>query len=416
MFEIYRPKKDATIYGYAERVNAGIDEILELNTQSSIRGAQDGTFSPSRILMDFPDIGESFETVLQDGPNVFGSFGYKTVNRNLTANEGQDFEGDTFNLTLEDALETSDSGLPNAFAFFGERTAPTREVKRPEEPEELESFDASVWIRLWFANGQGLPKKYIIEAFPIKSEWKEGRGRLENQPANIEPSSWVKRTEIRDWDNPGGDYKKVPRSSQTFNGDDPDVYMDANEVFSDGVENGILIKRKDEDFGRFTQLKFFSSETRTIYVPHLLLGKDTYEFKKRDAQPLTRDNFTVYVNNLKEKYIPSKKRFKVSVEEKYKQRDFLGIRPTERNYGIENNKYLPERSLMWQIEDVNSGVVFFPFDERYSAVSFNGREHYFDADLSNLFPKRDYKIVFKYEDPETGTETFFDNNQTFQVK
>jgi hypothetical protein len=434
MFEIYRPEKDATIYEYAERVNAGIDEIIELNTQSSVRGPQDGGFGASRILMDFPDVEGDFSAVIKDGPNAFGTFGFEVAARNPAASSSG-YDGDTFNLTLQQALISSDAEkesstfiqpgdtltlntrtVPNAFAFFGERRAPKREIKREEELEEIETFDPSAWLRLWFTNGQGLPKKYTLEAFPVTQKWIEGRGRLENQPPNFEAANWIDRTKNKTWDSPGGTFSKTPRASETFDGDDPDVYMNVNAILSEELDNGFLIKRNDESYERLTQLKFFSSETRTIYVPQLLVGRDDYEFNTEGAEPFDNDDFTAYAVDLQETYSAAKKRFKVTVREQYEQRDFLGIRPTDRTSEIGKNKYLPERSLTWKIADENTGVTFFPFDKRYSAVSFNGETHYFDVNLNNLLPKRKYKIVFKYTDPKTGNERLFDHNQTFKVE
>lgn len=434
MFEIYWPEKDATIYEYAEQTNAGIDEIIELNTQSSIQGNQDGNFEASRILMQFPNVEGDFRAVVEDGPNAFASFGYDLINRNPAAT-ATGYSGSTFNLTLEEALASSnfeeesssfvqpgdtltasERQVPNAFAFSGQKEAPKREVEieEPEEEEE-EPNKPSAWLRLWFTSGQGLPKKYTIEAFPVTQNWTEGRGRLKNQPPNFGPVNWIKRTKQKEWTTPGGDFEEIPRSSETFNGEDPDVYMNVNAVFSEDLENGIILKRQNEDFDRLTQLKFFSSETRTIYVPQLLIGRDDYEFNTENAEPFEQENFTAYAINVQERYNAAKKRFKVTVREQFNQRDFLGTRPTERNMEIEKSRYLPERSLMWKIVDENTGVTFFPFDETYSAVSFDGETHYFDVDLNNLLPKRKYKIVFKYKDPQTETEKIFDHNQTFKV-
>lgn len=399
MFELVRPDKDATIYEYAPEANTGIDEILELNTRRSLDGTG-ADYKPSRILISFPNVEGDFTTG-PDGPNVFGDFGYETVDRDF------------------DSPGTAATGLgpPNVFAFFGEQVAPTREEPVEEEPEEdPEPNNPTAWLRMWFANGQGLPKKYTIEALPVTKEWREGRGRLENIPLTKEPVNWTERTENQNWSTPGGDFKSSPKSTETFDRDPPDVNMNVNAVLSDNPEHGIILRRQDEDYDFFSELKFFSRETRTIYVPHLLIGRDDYEFQTEGAEPVQERNFTAYVSGLDTEYNEGPVRFDVSVEEKFEQRQFLGIRPTARKESIENGRYLPRRSLTWEIKDVRTGTVFFPFDERYSAVSFDGDRHYFDVNLNNLLPKREYQILLKYTDPETGNETIFDHHQTFKLE
>lgn len=399
MFELVRPEKDATIYGYAENVNTGIDEIIELNTRQCIEGFPAGDYEPSRILIDFPNVEGDFSSIAQDGPNAFGAFGYQTTNRSFQPTAGTGL------------------GPPNAFGFFGEELAPERDFEDPEEPgEEVEQNEASAWLRMWFASGRGMPKKYTIEAFPVEKDWVEGRGRLENRPPTSDPVNWTTRIPEEDWNNPGGDFQSFPRSKEEFDGDDPDVYMNVDALLSEDLEHGILLKREDESLERLSELKFFSLETRTIFVPHLLIGRDDYEFNTENSQPIQKDNFTAYVTGLDHEYHGGPTRFEVTVEEKFEQREFLGIRPTARKESIENRRYLPARSLTWEIKDVRTGTVFFPFDERYSAVSFNGNTHYFDVNLDNLLPKREYEILLKYTDPQTGNEEIFDHHQTFKVE
>lgn len=412
MFKIYRPKKDSTIYGYEKRLNSGIDSVLELNTNEI---EQSGEYSSSRILIQFPKLDQEFSSFVKNGSNVLVSYGYETVIRNQSNNDGQETGGNTiFNVTTEQAIENSSLGNPNVFAFFGQQLAPERneEIDQPVR-EPIEKNDPSAWLRLWFAQGEGMSRNYTIEALPVEEKWKEGRGRKSNSPPTKEPVNWIERTDSESWNEEGGDFKNAPKSAEKFKDEDPDVYMQVNAILSEGLDHGILIKRKDENLNRLSKLSFFSKDTRTIYVPQLLVGTDTYEFDTEGANPVETQNFTAQVSSMDRIYPQSLVRFNVTVEEKYKQRDFLGVRPTEDR--IKTPTYLPKRSLTWGVEDVRTGLMYFPFNEKYSPVSFDGKTHYFNADLTNLFPKREYKVIFKYTDPQTGTEQIFDHNQTFKV-
>jgi hypothetical protein len=401
MYKLIRPEKDTTIYEYAEEVNAGIDEILELNTRKGVAGRDfAGEYLPSRILIQFPDTGVEFSGIAEDGPNGFGSFGFNTVDR-----------------TPGPATAEFGTGPPNAFAFLGEEVAPDRPEPEPEpDPVETEDFDPSAWLRMYFANGQGMPYEYEIEAYALDSEWKEGRGRLENLPSTDEAANWIQRLPSTDWNTAGGDFSSQPVARQNFRGEDPDLMLRLNTILSQEPQNGILLRRADEDLEQLSELKFFSKQTRTIYVPHILLGVDNYQFDTSEADPVEVDNFTAYVANLQNRYEQGQYRFEVSVEEKYEQRQFLGIRPTARTDSIGSQPFLPQRSLRYEVRDRRTGLEFFPFDERYTSVSYSGGRHFFDLDTSQLLPKRDYELRLKYVDPETGNEEIFDNEQTFRVE
>lgn len=405
MYKLVRPTKDATIYGYATLANAGIDEVNELNTRRGLDRAFASVdeLAPSRILMDFPNLDQDFVGISEDGPNAFSSRGVAAADRDDASTASSSFG----------------TGPPNAFALFGVEAAPDREPTEESEPEpEVESFNPSAWLRMWFANGMGMPKKYEIQAQKVENRWIEGRGRLENQPTTDEPVNWVERTKLNDWNERGGDFSSSPIARQKFNGDDPDVEMKLNTLLSEGIENGIILSRKNEDLDRVSELQFFSLQTRTIYVPHLLVGEDTYTFEPGDVDPLEEENFTAYVSNLQNEYSTGESyRFLVTAEQKFEQREFLGVRPTARKEAVESRGWLSPRSLTYEIRDRRTGVKFFPFSKKYTAVSYEeGVGHYFDLDLTSLLPKRVYEIVLRYEDPETGNTQIFETEQTFKVE
>jgi len=397
MYKFVRPEKDTTIYEYAKTVNAGVDEIVELNTRKGIEGRSClEDYAPSRILFSFPNLNLDFEGLASDGPNAFAQFGFNTVNRTKSTSS------------------TFGEGPPNAFAFFGESPAPERENDSTEKEEPLKTYNPSATLRLYFANGRGMPYKYEIEAKLLEKDWTEGRGRIRE---NInEAANWNSATENEEWDEEGGDFSSLPKVSEVFEGDDPDLNLQVDSLLSENPENGFVLKRKDESFQELSELKFFSSETRTIYVPHLLVGEDTYTFDTENSDPVEKENVTAYVSNLRNHYQQGKYRFLVSVEEKFEQREFLGIRPSERKSQIENSRYLPERSLRYEITDKRTGLKIFPFSKRYTPVSYANGTHFFDLDLKYVLPRREYEIDLKYIDPETGNQTIFDSNQTFIVE
>lgn len=417
MFEIIRPKKDATIYGYIPKLNSGRDEIIELTTSSNDVRIDDSVSNPtlaSRILLDFEDPGvDSFSKSGVEGsglPNVFANFG--TESRKVDFNSGT-------NVFADFGTESSEVGT-NVFANFGIDLAPDRPEVETTEPEERE-FEADVWLRLYFASGEGLPQDYELQAFPVEESWSEGLGRRNND--DEAPVNWIERRENTDWSSRGGSFDGTSEVSETFGiNDSPDIFFKVNRLFNNAdVGNGILLKRKEEDLNRFSRLSFFSKNTNTVFVPHLLVGRETftYDVPENTEEFTNTENMSVFVTNLKDSYQKSSQvRFRVRVRKKFQKREFLGIRPSERRERREDptpEPFLPQRTLFYEIRDARTGESIHPFSDPYTALSYDAEGHFFDIDLSNLFPKRPYEILFKFVDPDTGNEQLFAPEQTFEV-
>jgi len=411
MFEIVRPEKDATIYGYLPNLNSGIDEILELNTSTNDTRVSDNVSNPvlaSRVLLEFDfDVPEEgFNQVGVTGsatPNVFGEFGIDTTTRTTS-------------------VLPNDEGI-NVFGEFGIDLAPDRQEPKPEPPVEEDEPDADVWLRMYFARGEGLPQSYDLQVFSVQKSWSEGLGRRNNDPPTEVPVNWIERQESIDWNGRGGDFDTAVSVSEAFDiNDSPDVFFRINELFNDAdPDDGILLKRRREDLDRFSQLSFFSRNTNTVFVPHLLVGRETFEYDVPENAEVfeNTESMSVFITNLRESYGASAKtRFRVKVREKFPDRDFLGIRPSERRERRQNPEpepYLPRRSLLYEIRDARTEEPVHPFSDPYTVVSYDSDGHYFDLDLSNLFPKRPYEILFKFVDPVTKNEQIFAPEQYFET-
>jgi hypothetical protein len=326
----------------------------------------------------------------------------------------------TRDATIFDYDEDLNTGIDEVIELNTVEDQPSRvlmdfDFSEVQESLEDSGIDYDVWLRLFFANGQGMPTKYVIEAYEVTTPWKMGRGRTNSVPQNEDGATWQNASFGNPWTTEGGDFGTFNSASETFNFSDPDVFMDVTLLFSGSPEEGILLKRKTESgFNRTTELKFFGRETHTVFVPHLLYGFDDHTFEPMGAMPLAAENLRVYVSNLRTTYTSSgKKRFRVYADEKYNRKPFLGVKPGE---AIDDPpRYLPEGSLLYEIRDRRTGLAVMPFHQEYTQLSFDPEGYFFDLELGGLFPQREYDVLFKYVDPDAGTETVYDNNQSFEI-
>lgn len=196
--------------------------------------------------------------------------------------------------------------------------------------------------------------------------------------------------------------------SQVFNKYTNDLNVDVTDYvydWLDGTRNndGFIIKRpaiQESGSVKYGSTQFFSSETNTIYVPTLSVRWDDSTFNTGSLLPLTATNITLYPKNLQSEYKEtSKARIRIVGREKYPQRTFSSTSL------INDIKYLPETTY-YQIRDVETNLVLYPFDTSYSKVSCDSTGNYFDFWFNTLQPERFYQFEFRVD--RNGSKEYFD--------
>jgi hypothetical protein len=340
------PIKDSTIYEYYNLKNTGIDSILELSYDTLLESA-------SRILIQF------------DSEEIRN----KIINKNNI------------------------------------------------------QFD----LRLYLSDQYEVPEQYTIETFPLSQSWNMGIGKYNNEPQTTDGVTW-NNNGVTNWissgsnyhteymtNSGGGSWNSNISSSISFDYNSNDININVTDIvnlwLSGSIDNnGLILKLKDEytEIESEARLTYFSKETHTIYQPKIIIKYEDYYFNSGSLQPITDENFTININNLRKQYnLNSMIRLYLTARERYPNRTYV----LTNEYLIP--KYLPINSY-YSIKDGNSETTIIPFDDVYTKISLDENGNYFELDMNNFNAERYYKIIFKIV-WDNFEEFIIDNNFYFKV-
>ena len=271
-------------------------------------------------------------------------------------------------------------------------------------------------LHLSLANAGELPQNYTLYAYPISQSWTNGTGKRDDVPVNTTGVTWKHLdSQTTEWNTLGGDYITNISGSQTHGiNSDHDVDIDITSIidqqYSGSISNnGILLKLQDDLEQETTasiNLKYFSSDTNTIYPPYL-------EFKWDDSihssslDTLSTDIATVTIKNHKEKYSDSDQvRFRLSARPKYPTRSFTTSSIYLTNYALPSNS-------LWGIKDEFTDEMIIDFDTQYTKISADDKGGYFDVYMDSLQPERHYRLLVKTT--VDNNTIVIDNKNIFKV-
>lgn len=385
IYTIY-PQKDATIYERTESMNTGMDSILELTHETV-----GSSIFNSRILLKFD-----------------------TTDVESRVNAGKI------------------SG--NAKYYLSLRTVQAREI----------------------------PQEYLVYAYPLSSSWTNGSGRYLNKPVTTDGVSWKYRTSKTigtEWDIPptisqfewdemsqtwvdaailwgvnlsanvtssyyssegGGtwwDYDNV-ECTQSFSFESSDIYMDVTQIVKKWItgsgrfqNDGMILKFSDQiesSLETLNSLKFFGTDSNTIYVPRLHVVWDDSTFSTGSLQAVDVDNLSINVKTKKFYNQSEKAKIRINANYKYPQKTY-----TTQSYYVQNY-YLPSSSY-YEIRDAHTDEVILPFNPTGTKISCDAEGNYFNLWMDSFQPERFYRVVLKVETDGGDTVNMFDNNYYFKV-
>ena len=165
----------------------------------------------------------------------------------------------------------------------------------------------------------------------------------------------------------------------------------------------------------YGNLKFFSSQTHTIYPPKLEVRWDdhvtisnsvTGSLQELDITGAS-DNI-LYMKGFRDKYRETDKiKFRVSSRNRYIQKTFSTSVQTR------SGSFIPETSGSYSIVDTATGETIVPFSD-YTYLSCDSTSNYFIQWMNTFQPNRVYKIIYKLKYTD-NQEQIFDNNFEFKV-
>jgi hypothetical protein len=298
------------------------------------------------------------------------------------------------------------------------------------------NFSAS--LKLFLANASELPTDYTLEAWPTytngTTSWTAGNGKYGDQPRNTSGASWF-------FSGPGiAPWITTTNVTQSYSGSflggatwytgsagvsfqttqshpvvsTHDVSINVTEGvkahYSRNIQNaGFVVKLVDTyefQTNYQTVLKYYSSNTHTIYPPCLEIKWDDSSYST--SLPVISDsNAVIKIKNNRGEYTDEgKQRFELTVRPKYPARTFA----TSSNYLT--NYRLPADSY-WGLRDENTEEMVIDFDTVFTKISANATSSYFDMYMGGLAPERYYRVLVKTN--INGSTNIIDENLVFKV-
>lgn len=292
-------------------------------------------------------------------------------------------------------------------------------------------------LKLYSTEESQLPSSFTIHVAPLSGSWNMGLGKYDYAPSITEGVSWkyqyslAEGTEwptasfavgtIGTWNiNPGGGVWYTTTASKTINYNElKDLEIDITNVVTEHLNQtipnyGIIVKRPESEETNVTdsmQLKFFSSDTNTIYLPHLQVCWDDWSWNTGSLTALSDFNseHVIAFKNLRSVYYTDEKiKFRLSGRPKYPTKTFA----TSSMYSYQY--YLPPSSS-YSIEDLHTKDTVISHDDIYTRISCDPTSNYFNVWIDSLQPERWYKFTVKckYDDNDVRT---YNESYIFKVE
>jgi hypothetical protein len=304
------------------------------------------------------------------------------------------------------------------------------------------SQNAKYYLSLKTVDSREIPQEYTVYAYPVSSSWINGTGKFYNKPITTDGVSWTYRTSKNvgvmwdipptlsslEWDevsqtwiqddavwgnrisisvtssyntNEGGgtwwDYDDL-ECTQSFYYQTSDVYMNVTDIAkrwitgSARIENDGFILKFSNDVetsnDSSTSLKFFGTDSNTIYVPKLYVVWDDSEFSTGSLNPVPENGINLNLK-LKKFYSQNEKaKIRIHANKLFPTKTYS----TQSYYNV--NYYLPSSSY-YEVRDAHTDEIILPFDNIGTKISCDSTGNYFNIWMNSFQPERFYRIVVK---------------------
>lgn len=277
---------------------------------------------------------------------------------------------------------------------------------------------AKYYLKLYLANANEVNRYQKIEVYPVSRSWEEGSGYFYQDVKNVSDQvTWDKATASTSWSLAGGDFVTSPSASKTLS-DFPlqDVRIDITDIIKPVISGsnttpwyGLLLKfpTADETSSLNTgNLKFFSSNTHTIFSPKLEIVYNDQSFSTGSLKPIPNGNVTVIPKNIKQAYTQGE------IDKIYfVVRDLYPDKRFDEKKRYRNMYYLPSESY-YRIKDQVSGITIQDFDQ-YSPINCDQSGSYITLDTTDMEINRQYVIDLKVK--SNGLVFFPEFDYTFTI-
>jgi len=389
MYYSITAKKDATIYERSESLNAGIDEILEI--QKTVSSSNTVSIYNSRILIKY-DL-SSISKSMVDGniPNIAHP-------------------------------ETSASVF---LKLYTTRAASLSYKYGIEAYPISESWD--------MGQGRATQKKITpggaisFEEEGVSWKFRDGKDYFGNT-WTTDPAKFSAGTTGSYSTTPGGATWHVSSSTEQyvstekFDYEKTDISIDVSKTvrrWLDGTipNEGFILLRSGSISNKYSEeqnsrphgtLQFYSTDSHTVYQPRLEFRWDDSSESTGSLSPFdVNKNSIIYLKDNVGKYKKDNKhRFRLVGREKYPTKTYDTV---SAELAV---KYLPTTTY-YALKDSKTGEVILPFNTGSTKLSCDSTGNYLDLWMDQLYAGRRYSFMFKIV---TGSiENIYDNDYSFKV-
>lgn len=274
------------------------------------------------------------------------------------------------------------------------------------------------YLSMYLANAKEVKRYQNLEIYPVSRSWVEGSGYFYQTEQNAEDgATWEDATENIRWTASGSDYILTPSASISLSNIPlTDIKVDITSIMMPFVTatntfqwNGLLIKFPTADETSSINkgnLKFFSSNTHTVFAPKLEVMWNAQTFITGSLKKIPNSTVSIVPKNLKEAYTAGEiDKVYLVVRDLYPDKRFDAVQRYKNVY------YLPSSSY-YRLTDVASGVKIHDFNS-YSPVNCDVTGSYIILDTSGLNVDRYYSLDLKIT---SGSLVFYPEfNYTFKV-
>jgi hypothetical protein len=275
--------------------------------------------------------------------------------------------------------------------------------------------NASFELKLGLAHAQNLKSQQGIEFITVSETWTEGTGAyVQDTIQDTDGVTWVTRDGTVDWTVPGnasGSFVTAVSASKMIGDFTADLTAQVALWVSGSVSNnGILLKfpNTDEvDTKNLGLIKFFSSNTHTIYAPTLTAKWNSQVYNTGSLLPPPVSSLFAAPSTLQTEYRPGEVvRVDVAARPNVPAKTF-----SSQSLGYQGRMYLPQTSYYSIIDDM-SGTVIVPFDDS-SRINCDSTGPYFIFRVEHMYPERYYRVRLAVR--HAGLYQVFDNGYIFKV-
>jgi len=265
------------------------------------------------------------------------------------------------------------------------------------------------YLNLRIANAKNVTRYQQLNVYPVSRSWTEGSGYFYQDVKNMQDGvTWNVASPIVSWSLSGSDYVTTPSASYTFSRVPiEDIKIDVTQIIRPVVSgsnefawNGLIVKFPDTDEQLTTNtgnIKFFSSNTHTIFAPKLEVLYNNQTFITGSLKPISTGNISIIPKNLKTAYTVGEiDKVYLVVRDKFPDKRFDEAQRYKTKY------YLPSSSL-YRIKDQVSGMTIHDFDQ-YSTINCDTSGSYILLDTTGFDVDRYYTIDLKIS---SGQQVWF---------